>query len=187
MPYNYLTPSPVVRGFFRSFKLRQVPPEEQEALLARARTEVERIAGLVSARRTGMFVQKVDPLTRLADQLDLPEVLAKPIWLRIAGVEEPTKLSFIESRQLMDRALRADEDCNGCGICSRICPVNNIEMIGERPVWQHRCEQCFACLHWCPLEAVQFGSATAGGRRYHHPRVTLAEMLQQAPATMRCP
>ena len=182
MPYNYLTPSPVVRGFFRSFKLRQVPVEKQEALLSEAPAEVERIAGLVKARRTGRFVTKADPLTRLADRLGLPEALAKPIWLRIAGVEEPTKLSFIESRQLMDRAFRADEACNGCGICSRICPVGNIEMVGKRPMWQQRCEQCFACLQWCPQEAIQFGMGTAGGRRYHHPGVTLAEMLQLAPA-----
>jgi len=28
-------------------------------------------------------------------------------------------------------------------------------MFDGRPVWQHHCEQCFACLQWCPKEAIQ--------------------------------
>jgi len=180
MPYNYLTPSPVLRGFFRSFRLREVPGEKQQALLTRAPGEVERIAASVSARETGTLQTTADPLTRLADRFSLSETLAKPVWLRVAGVDEPTELSFLESRQLMDEAFWADDGCNSCGICARICPVRNVEMVGGRPVWQHRCEQCFACLQWCPEEAIQFSGGTVGKARYHNPRVTVRDMLRQA-------
>ena len=186
MPYNYLTPSPVVRGFFRSFTLREVPTEKQEALLGDAPKEIERIADAVQARTSGRFLAKPDPITRLTDRLNLPEVLAKPVWLRIAGVTDPTDRPFIESRQVMDRAFWADEACNGCGVCSRICPVGNVAMVDdaarghEIPTWQQRCEQCFACLQWCPQEAIQFGSGTGGRRRYHHPDVTVADMARCA-------
>jgi len=43
----------------------------------------------------------------------------------------------------------ADDKCNGCGICSKVCPAANIETTNEKPAWRHRCEQCLACLQWC--------------------------------------
>ncbi|MGD8997521.1 MAG: EFR1 family ferrodoxin [Anaerolineae bacterium] len=181
MPYNYVTPSPVLRGFFSSFKLRQIPAEQQRALFAASHGKTERIAALVSARQSVRLETTSDVLTRLADRLGLSETLGKWAWLKIAGVEEPTDVSFLESRQLMDQAFRADRQCTACGICATVCPVSNIEMVEDKPSWQHRCEQCFACLHWCPEEAVQFGGNTFGGKRYHHPDVTLADMVRAAP------
>ncbi|OGP62903.1 MAG: hypothetical protein A2V65_06365 [Deltaproteobacteria bacterium RBG_13_49_15] len=82
----------------------------------------------------------------------------------------------------MDKNFWVDEKCNHCGICSRVCPANNIEMINEKPAWLHRCEQCFACLQWCPREAIQYGKKTVKYPRYHHPEVSLEDMLDQAKA-----
>jgi len=81
----------------------------------------------------------------------------------------------------MDAAFWADEACNGCGICAQICPVSNVEIVDDKPVWHHRCEQCFACLQWCPQDAVQFGGGTAERARYHHPDVTVGDMVRLAP------
>ncbi len=35
----------------------------------------------------------------------------------------------------------------------------------RRPVWQHNCERCLACIHWCPCEAIEYGKkqSDAGG------------------------
>ena len=185
LPYNYLTPQPVLKDFHASFTLREIPPEKQQALFADAPNAVERIVGAVRARSAGDLEITADFLTRLADRLGLNETLGKSSWLKVAGVTEKTDLSFIESRQLMDRAFGVDESCTGCGTCARICPVGNIRMVDgdashQIPEWQQRCEQCFACLHWCPQTAVQFGTATVGKRRYHHPNIKLSDMLRQA-------
>ncbi|MGQ9662285.1 MAG: EFR1 family ferrodoxin [Kiritimatiellia bacterium] len=67
--------------------------------------------------------------------------------------------------------------CDGCGLCSRICPVGNIRMEADRPHWSHRCEQCMACLQWCPREAIQLGKTTVGRRRYHHPEVRASDLV----------
>lgn len=73
---------------------------------------------------------------------------------------------------------RADERCTSCGICVQVCPVKNIAMEDDGgPVWSNRCQQCFACFHWCPEEAVQFGRRTEKQPRYHHPGVSLKDML----------
>lgn len=74
------------------------------------------------------------------------------------------------------RGFHVTEACNGCGICKNICPVANIELADGKPRWQDRCEQCYACFHWCPQTAVQRGNKTHRQPRYHHPDVTLKQM-----------
>jgi flavoprotein len=82
----------------------------------------------------------------------------------------------------MDKNFWIDNKCNHCGICLKVCPVSNIEMKNEKPAWLHQCEQCFACLQWCPQEAIQHGKKTPKYPRYHHPEVTLKDMLDQSKA-----
>lgn len=77
----------------------------------------------------------------------------------------------------LDKDFWADENCSRCGTCAKVCPVNNIKLIDARPVWLHKCEQCFACLHWCPPEAIQYGKNTIGRRRYRHPEITSLDLL----------
>ena len=99
-----------------------------------------------------------------------------PLWQRVVF----SALHKVSAPQIpkMDKSFYADEKCTSCGICQRICPADNIVMTGGRPAWNHRCEQCFACLHWCPEESIQFGKKTADRKRYHHPEISLADMLE---------
>jgi MinD superfamily P-loop ATPase len=76
-------------------------------------------------------------------------------------------------------AFVADDTCNGCGICESICTAANIEIVEGKPVWSDHCVSCFACVHWCPKEAVTLGGFTMGIKCYHHPEVKLADMVKQ--------
>jgi len=79
----------------------------------------------------------------------------------------------------MDAGFWLNEKCNSCGVCSRVCPVNNIEMQEGKPKWLHHCQQCLACLHWCPQEAIELGKKTPGRKRYHHPEIKAADIMGQ--------
>lgn len=76
-----------------------------------------------------------------------------------------------------DKKFFVQETCNRCGLCEKVCPVQNIRLVDGRPAWQHHCEQCMACLQWCPQEAIQFGKATIGRRRYRHPEFKAADFM----------
>jgi ferredoxin len=80
----------------------------------------------------------------------------------------------------MDKSFWVDEKCNLCGICKAICPCGNIGLTAGKPVWRHHCEQCLACIQWCPREAIQFGKKTPRYERYHHPEVRLEDMMAGA-------
>lgn len=69
--------------------------------------------------------------------------------------------------------------CNHCGTCGYICPTRNITMTAKGVHWGSSCTQCYACIHWCPQEAIELGGRTSGKRRYHHPDVSIRDMREQ--------
>lgn len=64
----------------------------------------------------------------------------------------------------------ATEACISCGLCERVCPTDTIRLSDEgRPVWADTCVQCVACIHRCPVRAIEYGKATQKKGRYAHP------------------
>jgi len=76
-------------------------------------------------------------------------------------------------------AFISNEKCDGCGICKKICPVDNIEIVDNKPSWSNHCEGCFACFHWCPKEAIQFGNTNMNIKQYHHPEAKIVDIMKQ--------
>lgn len=130
--------------------------EHRQELYDAAALKVERVAAYVSGGESGL-VEK------------------GPLWQRVV-FSAIYKLSF-GAMPRMDRSFWVDEKCNSCAVCAGVCPVDNIVMEQGRPTWQHHCEQCLACLQWCPREAIQYGKKTPAYERYHHPEVKLKDMM----------
>lgn len=74
-------------------------------------------------------------------------------------------------RFVSDKKYRITEDCIGCGLCAKVCPLHNIEMVEGHPHWQGHCTQCMACYHHCPKNAVQYASYTKGKGQYFFGRL----------------
>ena len=60
----------------------------------------------------------------------------------------------------------AEGICNGCGLCTANCPAHAITLQDGKPTWAAQCYQCMRCINECPRQAIQYGKATAGRRRY---------------------
>lgn len=61
---------------------------------------------------------------------------------------------------------KADEKCIGCGKCVKECPLNNIRLTENKPVWGSSCTHCMACICKCPTEAIEYGKSSVGKPRY---------------------
>ncbi len=79
------------------------------------------------------------------------------------------------------RGIEADETCTGCGLCARLCPMDNIRIEKGRAVMGDDCATCLACFHWCPAEAVWMSRQENIARRskYHHPEIGVEDILAQ--------
>jgi Pyruvate/2-oxoacid:ferredoxin oxidoreductase delta subunit len=76
-------------------------------------------------------------------------------------------------------AFVSNERCDGCGICKKVCPVDNIEIIDGKPLWSDHSVNCFACYHWCPKAAIQCGNSNMNIRQYHHPEARAVDIIRQ--------
>jgi ferredoxin len=93
--------------------------------------------------------------------------------------DEKFNIKFREIVNESDKSFYIDNNCNSCSICEEICPVNNIILIEGKPQWQHKCQQCIACINYCPEKSIQFGTHTLKTQRYHHPEITLQDIGNQ--------
>lgn len=47
--------------------------------------------------------------------------------------------------------------CDGCGLCAEVCPVGNITMEQDLPVFHDNCQVCMRCFSLCPQKAIAVG------------------------------
>jgi ferredoxin len=163
-------------GFTVKMSNRPLLAAEQAAEPARRQEATKRISGYVNARLRGRYETR--GIILKAAWAPLLPFVRFVFRSRYEGLSGERGLPFAELVLSADRSFRVSGACNGCGICARICPVRNIVMEDHRPSWQHRCENCLACYQWCPQKAIG-GEIVSHNPRYHHPDVTLEDMIHQ--------
>lgn len=73
------------------------------------------------------------------------------------------KLSFMKRFEITN-------DCDGCGLCGKICPTNNITIENGKACHSQNCAACYACLHWCHKNATKLKVPILHNRfQYRHP------------------
>ncbi len=75
---------------------------------------------------------------------------------------------------VFDSKFTVNDNCNGCRLCEKYCPVVNIKF-EEKPVWNNHCEACLKCINICPQQAIQYDNKTDGRLRYFNPEVKIHE------------
>lgn len=133
-------------------------PQKQQQLFKKAKAKIDTIVATVKNQTNG-----IEPGNRLIT------MLGRLIYQ-----------SMFPKFPTLDRNFTVSEKCNSCRTCEKVCPVRNIKITANRPIWQGNCEHCLACIQWCPTQAIQYGNQTANRKRYHHPGVTAKEIYRQS-------
>lgn len=144
------------------------PPDDskQEMQFRREKQKVKEIAQIIRVHER-IGIEKV-PFVSLFRHL-------MPVYNRVLGMESDSKK--VSKIYHSARNFRANNRCNGCNRCQSLCPVGNIEMADGKPRWQDHCQQCLACIHWCPQKAIEYGNKTIHRKRYTNPAVTVKEII----------
>lgn len=79
------------------------------------------------------------------------------------------------------RGIQADEKCIGCGICQKVCPMDNIQIKDKHACIENQCITCLACFHWCPVEAIHMSKEKEieYRQKYHHPDINVQDVIKQ--------
>lgn len=151
--------------------------KDSDIIINRSKNKIDAICDCILKKRSTRY--KFAKILFLFLMKPLFSLMKKPIInILKEKAKEPmdSKLEYSELISLTDKSIIVDEKCNGCGICAKVCPVNNIKIIDKKPLFLHKCEMCFACDEWCPSDAIHHWSRDEGVR-YHHPEVSLSDMF----------
>ena len=117
-------------------------PEKAEQKIAAADVQLEHIADIVKNKERG-----VSQLVKGA----IPRTYSYVIG------------GYYNRHLIKDDKFWVDKEaCIECGLCARVCPVDDIT--GAPPEWIHngRCTNCLACYHHCPRHAIHWAKMKRG-------------------------
>lgn len=67
------------------------------------------------------------------------------------------------------KIFKVNGECIGCGLCSKVCPLNIISMKDNKPCWEHKeCSCCLACINRCPKKAISKGKMSIKNEHYYN-------------------
>lgn len=136
-----------------------VEGEKRDRLFSTTRAKLDRISGIIKKRKiffnkeAGFFKKMIYP-----------------------GIPYSSGYRYLN---FLDKNFYTDETCTSCGICEKVCPVGNITLQDNRPVWNKGCQMCYACINLCPESSIQYGKKTSGMKRYRNPEVSVADIMNQ--------
>lgn len=133
---------------------------DRQTALNKAKTRVNEIAVLINKRQS-MPVETETLISAL---------LFRGIFFKVIRPVIPLLLHAAK-HGWESLAFTVTDNCSGCATCRKVCPVSNITIIDNQPVWGDNCLSCFACIQWCSREAIQLGTGQIRVERYHHPEI----------------
>lgn len=75
------------------------------------------------------------------------------VFAHIAGLFGQ-RLWFSKKTKGYSDRLKISQACTGCGLCTQICPMHNLELKHGKAVPYGKCTMCYRCISCCPKQAI---------------------------------
>ena len=72
---------------------------------------------------------------------------------RVAGFICQRFWCYRKTKDYSDK-LKINHNCTGCGLCVRLCPMENLGLQNGRAAAGNRCTMCYRCICSCPKQAI---------------------------------
>jgi formate hydrogenlyase subunit 6/NADH:ubiquinone oxidoreductase subunit I len=113
-------------------------------------------------------------LFNFIESLKKREISSKDFKSIIGDIEYKLWKDYYKNK---DKKFNVNDNCIGCSMCKKICPVENIIIENNKPKWSGNCTDCMGCINICPKEAINIGKSTIKKNRYLNPYIKREELL----------
>lgn len=76
------------------------------------------------------------------------------IGSRVAGLFVQRLWFGARTRSYSDQLKVHEEQCIGCGLCTDICPMDNLILLEGKAISKDQCTLCYRCVNSCPKKAI---------------------------------
>jgi ferredoxin len=79
----------------------------------------------------------------------------------------------------IENYISVDDSCTQCGVCAKVCPVDNIKMdrVNGKIELSDKCFMCFACIHHCSTNAIHINGEVSN-HRFRNSHIKLSEIVK---------
>ncbi len=115
-------------------KLLKKPVDKNHHTIVKTDEKIERVGKKI--REEGVY-----PKEGLSFAYHMAGLFGQRLWFynKTTGYTDKVKIS---------------ENCVGCGLCSRLCPMNNLVIKDGKMVAGPNCTMCYRCIDNCPKQAI---------------------------------
>ena len=131
------------------------------------KTQIENEPKKHIEKNLGEIIQEINDQT---NKIPKEHIFTKIVRYAYQAVVKKTVKSVFDSK------FTIEESCNGCGICTKVCPVDNIELVNKKPLHKGKCVRCLACANLCPNNSIRVRGERSKVR-FKNKNVSLKEII----------